>query len=156
TVSDGTTYQPLMTSTGSVDFFLLKLSPAGSYLWSRSFGGSGDDVAYGVDVDGGGNIAVVGSFQNTMDLGGGPLTSAGLSDIFIAKFSPMGNHLWSTRVGGTGIDVNYAVAADRVGNVVTTGAYQYVAGQWDILVAKYSATGTSLWSKSFGSAANDV
>jgi len=39
---------------------------------------------------------------------------------------------------------------------VVTGAYQYVAGQWDILVAKYSATGASLWSKSFGSPANDV
>ncbi|MEO7157964.1 MAG: PKD domain-containing protein [Vicinamibacterales bacterium] len=156
TISDGSTYQPLMTSAGSVDFFLLKYSPTGTYLWSRSFGGSGDDVAYGVDVDSGGNIAVVGSFQNTMDMGGGPLTSAGLSDTFIAKFSPLGSHLWSTRIGGTGADLDYAVAMDAVGNVVMTGGYQFTVGQWDIIVAKYSAAGAPLWSKTYGSSANDV
>src|SRR5438552_12379412 len=92
----------------------------------------------------------------TMSLGGNPLTSAGLSDTFIAKFSPLGNHLWSLRVGGTGIDVDYAVAVDGVGNVVLAGGYQYTPGQWDVLVAKYSAGGAPLWSKNYGSTANDV
>jgi hypothetical protein len=156
TVSDGATFQPMMTSAGSVDFFILKYSSAGTYLWSRAFGGSGDDVAYGVDVDYGGNIAVVGSFQMTMALGGNSLTSAGLSDTFVAKFSPLGNHLWSVRVGGTGIDVDYAVAVDGSGNVVLAGGYQYTQGQWDILVAKYSAAGAPLWSRNYGSTANDV
>ncbi|MEO7157307.1 MAG: SBBP repeat-containing protein [Vicinamibacterales bacterium] len=156
TVSDGATYQPLMTSAGSVDFFLIKYSSTGNALWSRSFGGSGDDVAYGVDVDSGGNIAVVGSFHNTMDLGGGPLTSVGLADTFIAKFSPSGSHLWSTRIGGTSDDVDYAVAMDGAGNVVMTGGYQFTAGQWDIIVAKYSAAGAPLWSKTFGSTGNDL
>jgi hypothetical protein len=146
----------MMTSAGSVDFFLLKYSSGGTYLWSRAFGGSGDDVAYGVDVDDGGNIAVVGSFQMTMSLGGNPLTSAGLSDIFVAKFSPLGNHLWSLRVGGTGIDVDYAVAVDGSGNVVLAGGYQYTQGQWDVLVAKYSAAGAPLWSRNYGSTANDL
>jgi hypothetical protein len=156
TVSDGETFQPMMTSAGSVDFFLLKYSSAGAYLWSRAFGGSGDDVAYGVDVDDGDNIAVVGSFQMTMALGGNSLTSAGLSDTFVAKFSPLGNHLWSLRVGGTGIDIDYAVAVDGVGNVVLTGGYQYTSGQWDVLVAKYSAAGAPLWSRNYGSTANDL
>jgi len=55
---------------------------------------------------------------------------------------------------------------DGSGNIVMAGAFQGTAsfggapltsaGQRDILVAKYSSAGTHLWSKSFGSAADDI
>jgi hypothetical protein len=163
-VSDGMAFA--LGSVGSVDAYLIKYSPTGAYLWWRGIGGSGDEVPYGIAVDKGGNIAMVGSFQNTLNLGGNTLTSAGLSDGFIAKFSPMGNPLWSRAVGGAGIDVDYDVAMDGGGNVVLVGSFQNSvnfgtgsltsAGQSDIAVAKYSATGVPLWSKRFGGTSDDA
>jgi hypothetical protein len=164
TISDRAAFG--LSSSGSVDAYLIKFSPTGAYLWWRAFGGIGDDVGYGVAVDKGGNIAVAGSFQNTMILGGNALVSSGLTDGFVAKFSPMGNPLWSRAIGSAGIDVDYAVAVDGNGNVVLAGAFQNSvnlgtgsltsAGLSDIYVAKYSATGTPLWSKSFGGTSYDA
>jgi PKD repeat protein len=155
TISDDV--QPVvLTSSGGDDAFLIKYSPAGTLLWARSMGGPGADGASGLAVDRGGNITIVGTFAQTIGFNGGSQASAGLSDVFAVKFSPMGNYLWSTRLGSAGVDIGYAVAADRVGNVVIAGAVQN-NGQQDILVSKYSSNGAPLWSKTYGSPdANDV
>ena len=68
---------------------------------SERFGGTSDDIAYGVALDGSGNVVIVGQFQNTVDFGGGALTSAGDRDIFVAKYSPSGAYLWARRYGST-------------------------------------------------------
>ncbi|HEX8657890.1 MAG TPA: SBBP repeat-containing protein, partial [Hymenobacter sp.] len=40
------------------DMFVAKYSPAGAVLWATRLGGSGDDVANGLTVDGAGNVFV--------------------------------------------------------------------------------------------------
>src|SRR5438105_2138915 len=50
-------------------------------------------------ADANGDFYVTGNFYGTLDFGGGPLTSAGGYDIFVAKFSSAGSHLWSKRFG---------------------------------------------------------
>jgi hypothetical protein len=57
----------------------------GSPLWSKRFGGASSDQALGVAVEGNGSVAVTGVFSGTVDFGGGPLTSAGGSDIFLLR-----------------------------------------------------------------------
>jgi hypothetical protein len=47
-------------------------------------------------VDGGGNVVVTGYFQGTVNFGGGSLTSAGGTDIFLFKYSAAGAHVWSS------------------------------------------------------------
>ena len=123
---------PLLTSKGAADGFVAKFSPAGVLQWAKSFGGNGEDIVYGVTVDKGGNIAVAGSFEQTMSFtGGGSLASAGLSDGFIARFTPMGNYLWAVRIGAAEVDIGYAIAADDVGNLVEVGAACRRAGRHD-------------------------
>jgi len=58
-----------------------------------------------------------------MDCGGGPLTSAGGTDIFVVKFDPNGNHLWSQRFGDSDSQYGTGVAADATGNVILTGSF---------------------------------
>ena len=147
---------PLLTSRGAGDGFIIKYSPTGVLQWARSFGGTGEDIVYGVAVDKGGNIAVVGSFVGTLTfMGGGSITSAGLADGFVARFSPMGNYLWATQFGGTDGDIGYSVATDDVGSVVIAGAVQN-GSQQNIFVSKYSPAGTVLWSRNYGSTIDDV
>src|SRR5437879_1166437 len=112
-----------VTSAGGPDVFVVKYTPQGAPLWAKRFGGSGFDVAHGIGVDGGGNVAVTGEFQNTADFGTGLLTSAGGRDIFLAEYSPDGAPLWSRSFGGTSEDGATSVALDGSGNGIVTGSF---------------------------------
>ncbi len=151
----------LLSSAGSSDIFVVKYTAAGTHLWSRRFGGTSNDVANGVAVDGSGNIVVTGYFNGMVDFGGGPLVSGGGYDIFLAKYSASGSYLWSDNFGGTSNDVANSVAVDGSGNIVVTGYFNGMvdfgggplvsSGGADIFLAKYSAAGAHIWSKQFGS-----
>ena len=163
---------------GSVDFgggrlagagstiFIAKYSPAGNHFWSKSFGGSNSDSARGIAVTGSGDVLLTGTFEKTVNFGGGALTSAGQDDIFVAKYSHAGTHLWSQRFGSAGYDdAGKAVAADTSGNVIVAGSFVGTvdfgggplvsAGWMEIFVAKYTASGTHLWSQRFGARSLD-
>jgi hypothetical protein len=139
----------------------------GSHVWSRRFGGTSSDEGLGVAVDSGGNVVVTGTFRGTVDFGGGPLTGAGFSDIFVAKYSASdGSHIWSRRSGGPASDLSRGVALDSGGNVVVTGGFRGTvdfgggsfasAGKDDIFVATYSASdGSHVWSRRFGGTSFD-
>lgn len=132
-----------------------------AYYWSKGWGDFGTDVARSVAVDGAGNVIVVGSFEGTVNLGGGDLTSAGDEDIFIAKFNQYGTHLWSMSFGDTGGDQGFDVAVDAVGAIYMTGYFDgtvefggaslVTAGGRDAFIVKFSSTGTHMWSMSYGS-----
>jgi len=149
-----------LTSSGLLDIFLAKFDPNGNHLWSKRFGGSGSDSAFTVGVDGSGNVFLTGKFRNTVDFGGGPLTSAGNDDIFLVKFDTNGNHLWSQRFGGTDSDEARGLSSDEAGNVAITGDFRNTAnfgggplsslGQEEIFLAKYDGNGSHLWSKRLG------
>src|SRR5205085_11936376 len=80
-----------LTSAGGNDGFLAKYDPAGRHLWSHQFGNvSSYDGGNAVAVDDQGTIAVAGLFSRIVDFGGISLTSAGSSDAFLARYSPLG------------------------------------------------------------------
>jgi hypothetical protein len=114
-------------SVGSFDLFLAKFSPTGAHLWSRSFGNTGLDIGYSVATDAFGNIVMAGAFQGTVDFGKGALTSAGLRDIIVAKYSGTGTPLWTQRFGGTSDDYAYGVSVGSAGNVAAVGVFQGAA-----------------------------
>ena len=96
----------------------------GAYRWAKRIGGAGVSVApYASAVDSSGNVVVVGAFSGTVNFGGGPLTSAGGSDIYVAKYSSTGTHLWSRRFGDASGSTAYGVAVDTSGSVVVVGSF---------------------------------
>jgi hypothetical protein len=146
--------------------------PAGG-PWAKRFGGTSADANRAVAIDGGGNIIMSGSFMGTVDFGGGALSTAGSSDVVVAKYTAAGTHVWSKRMGGIGLDAGYGVAIDRSANcdgaggtncIVVAGIFGYTAdfdpgpgtanlttaGAGDMFVAKYTSAGTYLWAKRFG------
>ena len=141
-----------LVSAGSADIFLARYDAGGVHEWSRRFGGANNDVGESVAMDPSGNLVVTGSFQKTVDFGGGNLVSAGTADIFLVKYSKSGVHRWSRRFGGNSFDVGEAVAVDGSGNVMMTGYFNgtvdFGGGNLvsedfaDIFVAKYSQVGS--------------
>ncbi|MBL7815493.1 MAG: SBBP repeat-containing protein [Saprospiraceae bacterium] len=116
-----------LTSAGDGDIFVLKLSAAGNLVWVKTMGASGRDYGNGIAIDGSNNVYTTGRFQSTVDFdpnaGTTNLTSTGLDDIFVSKLDESGNLVWAKRLGGTGIDNGYAIAADGSGNVYATGVF---------------------------------
>lgn len=150
-----------LTSAGVRDVYLAKFDPDGNHVWSQHFGDDNWEKAIAVAVDTLGNVFVTGYFYGTIDFGGGVLTSAGEGDVFLAKFDPSGNHIWSQRFGDAGYQYVEGIAVDLPGNVVITGFFYggnvdfgggslVNAGGSDIFVAKFDPSGTHLWSDNFG------
>lgn len=151
-----------LTSAGSADVFVVKLTADGAHVWSKRAGGSGEDFVFGLAVDGNGNVAITGHSIGTADFGGGNLAGAGAKDIFVAHYSGAnGAHNWSRRVGGSTDDVGRGIAIDGAGDVVVTGNFSSGSvnfgsgavsnsGGADIFIAKYGPDGTARWTRRFG------
>jgi hypothetical protein len=143
------------TNAGPYDAFVRKYSPTGDNEWTRQFGTGAGELAYGVAVDADGNVVVVG---NTLGSLGGPL--AGPPDVFVRKYSPSGNALWTRQFGTEENDTGLGVAVDADGNVLVTG-YTYGslggpnAGSVDVFVRKYSPNGSVIWTRQFGTQTAD-
>jgi hypothetical protein len=152
--------------TGSSDVFVAKFTSAGAHVWSKRFGGDSQDIGYAVAVDSTGNAFVTGYVQGTVDFGGGSILTHGSLDAFIVKYSPTGTHLWSRALGGLDVEEGLGIATDPNGNVVLVGTFagdtDFGTGSlssngysWDVIVAKYSPTGTPVWVKQFGDSGDD-
>ena len=104
-------------NAGSDDILLAKYDTSGNKLWTRQMGSSGIDAALAVAVDSAGNAYVTGYTAGSLD---GNI-SAGADDIFIAKYDPNGNKLWTRQLGTSRQDIAWGVAVDNAGNAVVTG-----------------------------------
>jgi hypothetical protein len=134
--------------------------------WVTSFGGAGSDGARVVAVDGAGNVYSAGWFSGTASFGGTSLVSAGGQDIFLTKSSSAGSLLWARRFGGLGNETVTCIALDSNGNILLGGnfggtanlggANLVSAGDYDIFLAKYDASGNHVWSQRFGGRNLDV
>ncbi|MDI1478385.1 SBBP repeat-containing protein [Polyangium sp. y55x31] len=149
-----------LVSAGSRDIFAAKLAPDGGHIWSKSFGGPNTQLGRGIAADDEGNVFIAGTIWGSADFGGGPLTSAGWEDMFVAKLDKDGKHLWSRTFGDQETQEAWDLATDSEGNVVVTGyALGTVdfgdgptvgTGMPDAILVKLSANGSTLWSHRFG------
>jgi hypothetical protein len=148
-------------SAGDFDIFIAKYSTTGVLQWVQSVGGIGSDSGNGIAVDGSGNVYVTGYYSGTATFGTTSKTSAGGSDIFMAKYNTAGELQWVQSAGGRGVESGNGIAVDGSGNVYVTGYYSGTttfgttsktsAGFSDIFIAKYDPIGTSWsWVQSVG------
>jgi PKD repeat protein len=155
----------VLTSAGSYDLFVLRLSSSGAHRWSRRGGGSGDDSGAAVAVDLAGDVTFAGTISGSAEVGGATLTSAGGRDIVLAHYAgATGAHLWSKRFGASGFDAPEDIVADADGSVVVTGVFNgnvnfgggsLSASGSDVFLARYAASGAHLWSRDFGASGDD-
>lgn len=157
-----------LTGQGNYEMFVARYTPGGALLSAIAIGGPGEDEGLGVAVDDSGNAVVTGDFSGTVDFDPGAgmttLTSAGWADAFVARYTPSGTLLSALRFGGTGNDVGFGVALDASGNAVVTGRFWSTvdfdpgpaalsltsAGDYDVFVARYTASGEIVSAIRFG------
>lgn len=112
------------TLKGTGDAFLVYLSALGDQLYSSTYlGGTGSDAALSVAVDSFG-IAYATGVTNSTDF---PTVNAvgqrgGGTDVFVVKVSLSDRLIYSTYLGGAGLDGGTGVAVDSSGIVYVAGA----------------------------------
>ncbi|MGZ3920829.1 MAG: SBBP repeat-containing protein [Bacteroidia bacterium] len=161
------------TTLTNPGFFIAKCDVSGNVLWANGITatGTGTSTGLGVSADVNGNALVTGAFNNyTITFGSGVLTNSvatgATSDIFVAKYDGAGNSLWAQAGNGTGVDKGQGISSDASGNVYITGSIGSNpttfgtttinnVGYSNIFIAKYDASGTSLWVKRAGGTSYD-
>jgi hypothetical protein len=155
-----------LISAGSKDLFLVKFNHAGAPQWARQFGDAGVQSIGSIAVDSQGGVLITTGLSGAFALGGAVLTSAGGSDVAVAKFDTAGNPLWSVRFGDASNQLPWSVAAALGDDVVIAGALAgsmalgggntlTSAGGDDVFLIKLNgATGAPAWGKRFGDAAD--
>jgi hypothetical protein len=132
---------------------------AGTHLWSHNWGGVQDEEGNSLAVDAADNVIVGGYVTGPVDVGCGALpVAAGVDSAALIKLTPGGVCTWSKSFG-TGSQVT-GVAVDPSGNILATGVFSGTInlgagvvtslGVNDGFIAKFDASGTPLWSKTFG------
>ncbi len=162
-----------LTSVGNKDIFIMKLTPAGHFLWAKAIGGTNNDRGFSMAIDDVGNAFITGTFMGTADfdpgIGTTNLTSVGNDDVYVLKMDTDGNFLWAKSFGGTANDLPRAISTDTFGNVYVTGNFRSNVdfdpgvettnltslGTDDIFIQKLDTDGNFIWAKSFGGPQND-
>jgi hypothetical protein len=153
-----TTFGAFQTALGgAVDAFITKINSLGSALdYSTYLGGTNDDQALGIAVDGSGSAYVTGFTQSTnfpVTSGAFQTTLIGSTNAFITKVNPTGSALtYSTYLGGNNLDQGNAIAVDMFGNAYVTGQafstnfplVNPISFTGNILLSEINPTGTSL------------
>lgn len=155
-----------LTSSGSNDVVVAKFDGNGNHSWSKRFGDAASQVPQALAADAQGNPVVVGYFGGTVDFGGGPLSSTGGTDVFVAKLSNVGSHQWSAHYGDAQDQTGVDAAVDPGGSVFLTGNFNgsvdfglgalTSAGQRDAFVVRLGTQGTPTWSRRYGGALDDA
>jgi hypothetical protein len=153
-----------LTSAGGNDIYVAKLSTSGVHQWSKVFGDAASQHAIKISAGSAGEVYVVGYFGGVVNFGGGALTSGGLDDIFLAKFSTTGAFQWASRFGdatsqfGLSVDnddTHVYMSGQSSGNInFGTGGIHVGAGGRDIYVAKFTSAGAHVWSRIYGDSAD--
>jgi acetyltransferase-like isoleucine patch superfamily enzyme len=161
-VVDGSGNSYVTGFRGGSDLFVAKYDSNGSQKWVKTVAGTDNDcsaigqnsclVGLAIAVDSSGNYSyVTGLFDGTVSFGPGvsdQLTSAGGTDIFVAKYdnSGTGSLVWAKRAGGTGgNDGGHAIAVDGLGNSYVTGVGAITPN--NMFISKYDSNGSLVWAK---------
>ncbi len=141
------------SNSGMADAYVIKYDSSGNLLWTRQFGSTADDSAFGVAADSSGNVYVAGKVRNA--LSGQTPPPPRYDDSFIRKYNSLGTELWTRQFGSNADDGASGVAVDGFGNAYVVGyTYGPLPGQSqssavDSYIRKYDTSGTEVWTRQF-------
>ena len=158
--------QELLAEGNPKALFLTQLASNGQLNWATAISGSTlkelTDLVIAPDE----SFYITGFFEGILNFPDTTLSSIGVSDLFLAKWSKDGTLMWVKQAGFTGDTRASALDLDSNGNILLTGTFnQSVVFGLDTLIAatndldgflvKYDAQGNPIWSKRIGGVHED-
>ncbi len=134
------------------------MSVGQSFNWAVDIQSDGFDEGYDLVTDVDGNVYVAGQIEFETNFGNGIiLESAGVHDIFLAKYTNAGNLVWAKRAGGKGGDKIQSITLDGFGHIFVAGEIDDTVyfenimlttgerGINNMFIAKYDTSGSVIW-----------
>jgi hypothetical protein len=119
--------------------------PTPNTLWTRTYGGSGEEWATTVQLTTDGGYVIVG---HTTSYG------AGGYDLYVVKTNSQGNPVWTHTYGGAGNESANSANSIRQtmdgGYIIVGYTNSYGAGGYDFYVVKTNSQGDTLWTRTYG------
>lgn len=127
---------------GGWDLYLVKTDAQGAVLWTRTYGGQGDEADCSIEQleDGGYLIA---SRTNS--------SGAGSTDFLMVRTESNGALRWARTYGGADWDEAHSLCTDAQGDIYITGYTNgFGAGGQDVVVMRLDSEGNMKWTRSYG------
>lgn len=112
------------SNAGFDDAFVAKFDSGGGLVYATLLGSSGSDQGAGIAIDNAGNAYIAGITNGAFPTTSGALQRPfrGGSDCFVSKLSAdAATLIYSTLLGGAGLDACRGIAVDTYGNAYVTG-----------------------------------
>jgi hypothetical protein len=127
---------------GLSDVYVVKLDANGNLQWTRTIGGSGDEIGNSLIQTSDGGHVIAGL---TYSFG------AGEADVYVVKLDAHGNLQWTKTIGGPGGEIGISLIQTSDGGYAIAGAtYSFGVVNLDIYVVKLDAKGYIQWTKTIG------
>ncbi len=157
----------VLEASDTTNGFIASYTSAGALTWVKSI--NGEVSIKKLRIDSSNNLFLVGYFKGTVDFDPTGvttnLTSAGMQDIFFAKYDGSGNLIWVYKIGAADDDKAENIEIDSNGNIILTGTFRSsvdfnpstsatnlltTAGGTNAFLAKYNSSGGYLWAFKIG------
>jgi hypothetical protein len=147
---------------GGYDYWIIKLSNAGSMEWQNTIGGTLDDYLTAIEQTNDGGY-ILGGYSSSGISGDKIEAGIGGADYWMVKLDGLGNIEWQNTIGGTGDDYLYAALQTVDGGYIiggeslsgNTGDKTEAGLGQDYWVLKLSAAGDIAWQNTIGSGLSD-
>ena len=132
---------------GGRDAWLVKIDGSGNELWNKTFGNTGDEEGWGVDVTSDNGFIVTGYTQS--------YGVAGSYDLWVIRVDGSGNELWNKTFCGVNYDYGTMIRETSDGYIVVGWTTSYGMGSSDVWFIGIDDSGVEKWNLTFGGTASD-
>ncbi len=132
---------------GADDIYLIKTNADGDTLWTKTYGGTDNDVGHSVQLI---------SDEGYIIAGGTSSFGAGADDVWLLKTDSNGDTLWTKTFGGTNSDCGHSVQQTLDDGFIVAGVTASSgAGEGDFWLLKTDPLGDTVWTRTYGRIRND-
>ncbi|HVA99076.1 MAG TPA: T9SS type A sorting domain-containing protein [Bacteroidia bacterium] len=132
---------------GNEDVYLIKTNATGDTLWTKTYGGSGQDEGRSVWQNTDGGYFITG-FTNSFGAGG--------LDAYLIRTNSLGDTLWTKTVGDTLDQALYSGQQTSDGSFISVGYTNTHLNGKDIYIIRSNNNGDTLWTTTRGGTSDDV
>lgn len=138
------------TSFHGNDVFVAKTNAFGDTLWTRRYGGTGNDGANSIAVLKDGSLAVLGYTPTAS-------TSSKSSEFYLLRLKSNGDTMWTRTFGGAFADTGYCVIQTSDDNLLLCGSTMLKRNPSNAMLIKVDDKGNELWKTPYdNNSRNDI
>jgi hypothetical protein len=121
------------------DVYVLKINSYGDSLWSRTFGGDGDDRAESIVQTSEGDFMITGKTESFAD---------SITDVYVIKIDTNGDSIWARNYGFNHYDFSHSIKETSDGGYIISGeSWDTDVRRWFIYLLKIDNMGDIIWER---------